>query len=367
MIIRNQYTERANITSNKCYQRLDEKTQVLPPKTGRTEVVKTRLTHSEETATSSMIIASFIAQKLNTRVDIIDYKGSLENICLLHDVGHPPFGHDGATMINNFFKDLGLEEGFSDNNNNIVCLEKNNFDVSQHVLVSLIKYPEKLYADQKEKYLPLLKEEIQNDYIHFSEIGLTLKNQSRTIACQIMDEADRNSYTCSDLADFFCLGGQISFEQVKYVKNFDMLNQKNLTRLSEMIEIVNSGSKSKIKSYFHELMIQFNTAFTLTENGITVFDQDLFDYREFLSDVEFEFFIKPIRQETLHADNMAMLKDFLEYVVDNGYYPSNTYKKLIKNETDSEQILRYIRNMVSEVSDWYIIKYFQKRNSGELS
>lgn len=361
----NQYEQKASIESNKQFQRLEETTQVLFPINGRVEIVKTRLSHSYEVATSGMIMASYIAQLLKLNVFDIDYQHALENVCLLHDLGHPPFGHDGADMINDFFVNLGLEEGFDDNNNNLVALDKNNIQVSDYVKASLIKYPTKLYDNQK-SYKDILALAIEADRLHFLTLGIVLEKQTRTIICQIMDEADRNSYVCSDLADFFCLGGTVSYSQLTKLEKFDSLNDNVKSMVQEFYNTISNGTKSSIKSYFNLLKNDFNCSYTITEKGLVESNIDLICFREFLSDVEFEIFIKPIRTEPLHADNMAMLKDFLDYVIENEYYPSTTYEKLINETSNYNQRLRYIRDMISEVSDWYIVSYYKKRNDGEL-
>ena len=110
----------SNIISNKAFQRLAEKTQVVFPKNGRKETVQNRLTHSYQVTNSAKIIENNITIPGKD----IDYQHSLFNTCLLHDIGHPPFGHEGASYLDKKFKKLGLEEGFSDNNNNFVNIEK---------------------------------------------------------------------------------------------------------------------------------------------------------------------------------------------------------------------------------------------------
>ena len=361
----NKYEERSYIETAKAFQRLSEKTQVLMPSTGREEVVKTRFSHSNEVATCAMIMANIIADKIGVSYTDIDYQGALENTCLLHDIGHPPFGHDGADMINDFFVNLGLKEGFDDNNNNMIIVEKDEINITDHVKVSLIKYPHKLYENQQH-YLPMLNNEIEKDKIHFSQFGLNLINQKRTITCQIMDEADRNSYVTSDLSDFLCVGGELSLVHFEKMESYYNLCDENKSMVKLLVEATHGKSKTEIKNYFNYLKNQFNFIFTINENGLVIENQDLFDFREFLSEVEFEYAIKPIREEQLHKDNMAMLEEYLNYVVDNEYYPSNTYKSLIENTRNETERLQYLRNMVSEVSDWYIITFYQKLNSGEL-
>jgi len=268
-------------------------------------------------------------------------------------------------MINDFIIKLGLKEGFDDNNNNLVCVDKNDIQVSPYVKASLIKYPEKLYKNQQE-YKKLLNECIQDDREHFLTLGIKLSNQTRTIACQIMDEADRNSYVCSDLADFFCLGGNVSYEQLTLINSFHSLNYNVKDMVKNMQKITMQANKSDIKNYFNTLKNSFNYAFGLSEKGIIVLDQDLFSFREFLSDVEYEIFIKPIRKDPFHADNMSMLFDFLNYVIDNEYYPSKTYSYLIEKSSTKKEKLTHIRNMVSEVSDWYILMFHKNLKDGTL-
>ncbi len=351
--------QRSNIESNKAFQRLAEKTQVLMPRCGMKEVAKNRYSHSYEVATSSLMIASTIADSLNVPIHVIDYEESLFNVSLLHDIGHPSFGHDGVDLLDNYFKDLGLVEGFSDNNNNLVVIEKNNIYVSDYVIASVIKYPNKLYPDQMIKYLPILKSAIKKDYNHFKHnLKLELKNQTKTIACQIMDEADRNSYVCSDLTDFLCLGNSISLEELKdHARKYGIVQYDELSALAHVIK---GGSKNAIKSYFNILKNRFNENYKLSENGIEVIDKDLAQYREFLSSVEHEFYIKPIRKLPEHFENMEKMKKFIVAVVQDGIITSKHYRKKINSTDDKIKILTYQRDMIGEVTDWYILNYFGK-------
>lgn len=355
--------QRTNIESNKQFQRLAEKTQVLVPQNGLIETAKNRLTHSYEVATSALLMATDIASKLNVSVSDIDHQFSLHNVCLLHDIGQSPFGHDGQKVISDKMIELGLKEGFDDNSNNLTVIEKNNILVSDYTMASLIKYPKKLYDYQKEQYFPMLENAIKQDKEQFLNIGIKLKEQKRTIACQIMDEADRNSYVCSDLADFFCLGNSLSLREMRDFardKKLD-LECSELTILSNMIR---SGSKTAIKAYFNELKNRFNFNYKITENGLEVCDKDLYDYREFLAAVEFKFFIKPKQSSERNVNNLKLLEEYINYVLDNKYYPSKTYRKLILKTEDKNEYLRLIRDMIGENTDWYIINYKKKLKNG---
>jgi dGTP triphosphohydrolase len=354
--------ERANIEDNKQFSRLAEKTQVLSPQTGMDEVAKNRATHSYEVATSANMMTAFVAGELNISPADIDYMHSIHNASLLHDIGHPPFGHDGADLIDKFVKKNGSPEGFSDNNNNLVVIRKNNIVVSDYTLVSTIKYPNNLYNYQKTIYHPLLKLAIDSDLDHFSNLGIGLTQQSTTIACQIMDEADRNSYTCSDLADFISIGNKINVAQMIGIVNKTVLSKSNLLEANKLIALSNDSNKNDIKSFFSNLKKKFNANYKLTNMGIDVIDQELLALREFLNKVSFELYIRPIRKQKVHAENMNKLLSYINYVYESNHFPSTYYEQKFKDSSSSVERIEIIRDMVGEVSDWYIINSYEKLN-----
>ncbi len=82
------------------FRRLEGKTQVFT--TGLNDHYRTRLTHSIEVAQ----IGRTIARALNLNESLI------EAICLAHDLGHAPFGHNGEMILNELMQDCG---GFEHN------------------------------------------------------------------------------------------------------------------------------------------------------------------------------------------------------------------------------------------------------------
>jgi dGTP triphosphohydrolase len=346
------------IENSKPAQRLLEKTQVLVPVTGRDSIAKNRLTHSYEVSTSSKMLAAYIANSLGCKPADIDYKNCLKQVCLLHDIGHPPFGHDGQEVIDKKFRALGVQEGFSDNNNNLVVMEAHDIKVRNYVKASVIKYPEKLYAYQKEQYKDILQQSLAEDKAHFAKLGVNLKNQKTTITCQIMDEADRNSYTCSDLADFFTLGNEVDSEKLKKLFNYN--NPEEILLFKKMIDAIETKDSRIIKKFFSELKNDFNANYKLTDNGLTHINPNLHNFRESLSDVEYEFFIKPIREEDYHINNMKMLDLFVSQALEEDYCKSKHYRKKIDEATNELDKNIAIRDMVSEVSDWFVIKHGAK-------
>jgi dGTP triphosphohydrolase len=202
----------------------------------------------------------------------------------------------------------------------------------------------------------MLDNAIKMDKEHFKGLGVNLKDQKRTITCQIMDEADRNSYVCSDLADFFCLGNSVSLKEIRTFakgKRFDL----ECSELSVLADLVRSNSKTAIKAYFNTLKNRFNFNYTITDSGLNVSNQDLDDYREFLYAFEVKFFIKPTMKTEKHESNLKALEYYIDYVHHMEYYPSKTYKALIEGAKNSQEALTHMRDMIAETTDWYVIDF----------
>lgn len=102
------------IIGSASFRRLQDKTQVFPLE--KSDFVRTRLTHSLEVSSLARSLGQNISRKIIQEIGDLSFLESYQaDVCdilqcagLLHDIGNPPFGHFGETVIREWFlKNLG--------------------------------------------------------------------------------------------------------------------------------------------------------------------------------------------------------------------------------------------------------------------
>ena len=165
--------DRDRILHSTAFRRLEYKTQVFINYEG--DHYRTRLTHTLEVAQ----IGRSIATSLGANTDLT------EAICLVHDIGHPPFGHSGEYVLDELMKDHG---GFEHNRQ------------SYRVVTQLEeKYPTFPGLNLTLETLEGIAKH-QTDYDHPEGID-EAPDERGHIEAQIADISDSLAYTAHDLDD----------------------------------------------------------------------------------------------------------------------------------------------------------------------
>lgn len=213
----------ARVLHSASFRRLQNKTQLFPGY--ESDFFRNRLTHSLEVAQ----IARGIADKLRFEYEeaqIID-PDVCETAGLLHDIGHPPFGHNGERALDTCMRDSGGFEGNAQTLHIITRLEKkesgyaNCFDergndlrcglnLTFRTIGAVLKYDKKI-PYQRGSSDGLIKGYYACDFdvvqkMKEALVGDNPPSPFKTIECQIMDIADDIAYSTYDLEDAFKAG-----------------------------------------------------------------------------------------------------------------------------------------------------------------
>ncbi|PJD90736.1 MAG: dGTPase [Legionella sp.] len=143
---RNPYErDRTRVIHCAAFRRLQRKTQILGTDEG--DFHRTRLTHSLEVASigTSIVRSLWMNQQNHAHTSLLPDDDLISVICLLHDIGHPPFGHGGEVALNYMMREHG---GFEGNAQTLRLLSKVEtsygafgLDLTRRSLLGILKYP----------------------------------------------------------------------------------------------------------------------------------------------------------------------------------------------------------------------------------
>jgi dGTPase len=181
--------DRDRIVHSRAFRRLQYKTQVFTNDEG--DHFRTRLTHTIEVAQ----VARVAARRLRLNEDLV------ECVALVHDVGHPPFGHRGEDLLAELMKDHG---GFEHNRQGLRLVEELE-----------IRYPE--FPGLNLTYE--VRESIIKHSAHYDRSKVPRRFQpeeSPLLEAQLVDEIDSIVYDCHDIDDGL-RGGYVTVDQLREV------------------------------------------------------------------------------------------------------------------------------------------------------
>ena len=203
----------ARLLHSPAFRRLQGKTQLFP--SVEHDFFRNCLTHSLEVAQ----VAKSIALRLNhcntyfqkNKIDT----DLVETAALAHDLGHPPFGHNGERALNDCMRGRGGFEGNAQSLRILSKLSKKEpppspevgLNLTHRTLAAILKYDNLITIEKKDDAKPIKgyyqTEEELVKRIKRSVLGKTsvLGGEFKTVECQIMDIADDIAYSTYDLED----------------------------------------------------------------------------------------------------------------------------------------------------------------------
>lgn len=294
----------ARLIHSSAFRRLAGKTQLFPGL--ESDFFRNRLTHSMEVAQ----VAKSIAIKLNHEED--DFFGTVgaidtdlvEIAGLAHDLGHPPFGHNGELALDRCMLKFGGFEGNAQTLRILARLEKKatddlegygirpdgidrrfGLDLCARTLAAVLKYdrqievrrdidpnthkkPSKGYYQSEAAVVQRIKHSVLN--------GTSTPGEFKTLECQIMDMADDIAYSTYDLEDAF---------KAKFLAPIDLLSAENSLLEAVVAEINRDGGdkvdattvRGVIIRVFEDFLKDTDLPAALKSGGVPTQD-DLIEY-----------------------------------------------------------------------------------------
>src|SRR6202035_1674902 len=169
--------DRDRVIHSRAFRRLEAKTQVFTRRFS--DHFRNRLTHTLEVAQ----IARTIAAQVGLNVDLV------EALALVHDVGHPPFGHAGEKALDAVMREHGL---FFDHNLHALRIVE-DFELRYAAFRGL-----NLTFEVREG---IIKHSHDYSVEQFPELREYLLDQRPPLEAQLIDLADEIAYDTADLDD----------------------------------------------------------------------------------------------------------------------------------------------------------------------
>ncbi|HSR51630.1 MAG TPA: deoxyguanosinetriphosphate triphosphohydrolase [Acidobacteriota bacterium] len=206
--------DRDRVIHTKAFRRLENKTQVFGP--DYSDHFRNRLTHTLEVSQ----IARTISQVLGLNTDLC------EALALSHDIGHPPFSHEGEGVLNALMKSYG-----------------SGFDHNLHAL-TIVEDFESRYASFRGLNLTF---EVREGIVKHSrdydgsenlwvDVSPYLIGLRPPLESQVIDVADEIAYNAADLDDGYESGLLPLPEILRGSELFAQLYSENSRRFADASE-----------------------------------------------------------------------------------------------------------------------------------
>ncbi len=232
--------DRARVLHSSALRRLAAKTQVV--EVGASDFPRTRLTHSLECAQ----IGRELGAALGCDADLVDAA------CLAHDLGHPPFGHNGEAALAALAADGGELAcgGFEGNAQSLRLLTRlepkvpgAGLNLTRATLDATLKYP--AVGSGTGKYGAYM-----SDAAAFAWIRSGAPPGRACLEAQVMDWADDVAYSVHDVED----GLHAGLVSLKDLNNYSERSVVSLVALAAYCPRGWDVSAAELETVFAEFM-----------------------------------------------------------------------------------------------------------------
>lgn len=403
---RDQYgRDRARIIHSAFFRRLQGKTQVLG--LGESDFYRTRLTHSLEVAQIAGGISEFLRSQYKdneTIIGLIPDQNLIESIGLVHDIGHPPFGHGGEVALNYAMRN---NAGFEGNAQTLrICTklgeysDGNGLNLTRRTLLGIIKYPcfysdvvnAKIYNDSKglnldsykppkcifdcdKEHVDWILQPFTNDRKTFMSPSNPIEGKHKkplykSFDASIMEIADDIAYGVHDLEDAIALGlvseRKWLTEVVARLK--DSLRKAPMSdKIDEYTKLLFSGENKTRKKAISQLVNYFVT--NVEVNKQDILSHNLLDYQaefpkivgeelDILKEFVVNNVIKTPEVQTLEYKGQQMVLKLFDTIANN---PSRLLPKKYFEKYNNEGCnLRVICDYLAGTTDDYATRLYHK-------
>ena len=332
----------------------------------------------------------------------------MSTACLLHDIGNPPFGHEGELAIRKWADDCEINladyrsfDGNAQGFRIAVRLQHHGKDyglnLTASTLSAMLKYPNLPQVDFNSTSIPKLRKRgktsvFNSEKHHFEEVCkfVDLSEGQRHPLSYIVEAADDIVNRLVDLEDGMKLN-YITYNDVRTLldKHGSKISSSLLTKMDERRNLIDIGTeKDKDIWAYQDFRVNATSIFAVEcekvfvdnikkiEEGI--FDSDLIkrgkysDLYSAIEELEGGIFGKPdiVRIE-------AGGKKAISGLLNKYYQDSKTASKLFntvpiypklnrENENQNDENIRRIVDYVSGMTDRYAISQFQKLSGMSL-
>lgn len=352
--------DRARVLHSSALRRLGAKTQVLGPATN--DFVRTRLTHTLEVAQ----IGRALAKYMGADQDLV------ETAALCHDLGHPPFGHNGERALAEVSQDIGGFEGNAQTLRLITRLEPKRFfpdgksagmNLTRATIDATIKYPWGV-GEGKRKFNFY---EDDRDVYEWARLG----NEGQCVEAQMMDLADDIGYSVHDVEDAIVRGhvhvdnlanelGQVIEATINwYGGDADRLASA-FERLQPLLPMSYDGSQrdlARLKDLTSDFIGRFLTAVTdasptsLRYRGEVVIPEEIADEILLLKGISVTYVMAPRELEPTYLSQRSVLFDLVDALWDRPAEMDPMYLDTYREAGDDAAKLRAIIDQVASLTD----------------